>query len=149
MSEELIAHAFFDDGVTDDTKRMMVSALQRPGTEHPLKRIILDPALVSCKNLQDFVTESSRRFFTITGLPSTFLDKDVQFWSADEQYQSVKATVSSMRVVNDIAERGVALMDEYNKLHTNNEEQKQFLLLVVKEYRQRYPDRAKKTITMD
>jgi len=27
-----------------------------------------------------------------------------------------------MRVVNDIAERGVALMEEYNKLHTTNEE---------------------------
>jgi len=38
-----------------------------------------------------------------------------------------------MRVVNDIAEHGVALMDEYNKLHTTDEEQKQFLLLVVKD----------------
>jgi len=47
--------------------------------------------------------------------------------------------------VNDIAERGVALMDEY-KLHTTDEEQKQFLLLVVKEYRQRYPDRSMKTL---
>jgi len=51
-----------------------------------------------------------------------------------------------MRVVNDIAERGVALMDEYNKLHTTDEEQKQFLLLVVKEYHQWYPDRSKKTL---
>ena len=50
-----------------------------------------------------------------------------------------------MRVVNDIAERGVALMDEYNKLHTTDEEQKQFLLLVVKEYHQWYPDSSKKT----
>jgi adenylate/nucleoside-diphosphate kinase len=48
--------------------------------------------------------------------------------------------------VNDIAERGVALMNEYNKLHTNNEEQKQYLLLVVKEYRHRYPDRNKETL---
>ena len=149
LSEELIALAFFDDEVTDDTKRLMVNALRVPGTEHPLKRIVVDPTLVSIKNLQDFVTESSRRFFTITGLPSTFIDKDVALWSADADYQSVKNTVSHMRVVNDIAERGVALMDEYNKLHTNDEEQKQFLLLTVKEYRQRYPDRSKKTLAMD
>jgi len=48
---------------------------------------------------------------------------------------------SSMRIVNDIAERGVALVVEYNKLPTNNEDQK---LLDVKEYRQRYPDRNKR-----
>ena len=51
-----------------------------------------------------------------------------------------------MRVINDIAERGVALMDDYNKLHTTSEEQKQFLLLVVKEYRQHYSDQIKKTL---
>ena len=148
LSEELIALAFFDE-VSDDTKRLMVSALQAPGAEHPLKRITVDPTLVSSKNLKDFVTESSRRFFTITGLPSTFLNKDVKLWSADADYQFAKNTVSSMRVVNDIAERGVALMDEYNKLHTNDEEQKQCLLLIVKKYRQRFPDRAKNTLAMD
>jgi len=31
-------------------------------------------------------------------------------------------------------------MDEYNKLQANNEEQKQYLLLVIKEFRWRYPD---------
>ena len=46
-----------------------------------------------------------------------------------------------MRIVNDIAERGVGLVVEYNKLPTNNEDQK---LLDVKEYRQRYPDRNKR-----
>ena len=52
-----------------------------------------------------------------------------------------KTNASSIRVVNDTAERGVALMEEYNKLHTNNEEQKQYMLLAVKEFHQRYPHR--------
>ena len=68
MSEELIALAFFEDEVSDETKLLMVSALQAPGAEHLLKRITVDPTLVSSKNLEDFVAESSRRFFTITGL---------------------------------------------------------------------------------
>lgn len=51
-----------------------------------------------------------------------------------------------MKVVNDIAERGVALMDEYNRLHTNDEEQKQYLLLTVKDYRRRFPDTKKSTL---
>ena len=32
------------------------------------------------------------------------------------------------------------LMEEYNKLMTIDEEQKQYLLLLVKEYRKKYPD---------
>ena len=50
-----------------------------------------------------------------------------------------------MQVVNDIVGWRVFLMDEYSKLHTNDEEQKQFLL-VVKEHLQRYPDQVIKTI---
>jgi hypothetical protein len=50
-----------------------------------------------------------------------------------------------MRVVYDTTEQGAALMEEYNKLHTTTEEQKQYLLLLVKQYRQKYPDTKKST----
>ncbi|CAF4943899.1 unnamed protein product [Pieris macdunnoughi] len=46
---------------------------------------------------------------------------------------AAKKIVHSLRVVNDLAERGVALMEEYNKLMTTNEEQKKYWLLLVKE----------------
>ena len=146
LSEELVALAFFDDEVSNDTKHHMVTALQTSRAEHPLKRITVDPLTLGEKKLENFVTQNTNRFFSITGLPSSFLTKNIDLWSVDEDYQTVKNIVHSMRVINDIAERGVALMDDYNKLHTTSEEQKQFLLLVVKEYRQRYSDRTKKTL---
>lgn len=147
LSEELVAFAFFDDAVSLDTKRQMVEALHKTGGNgHPLKRITLDPAVICSKQLQDFVTENTMRFFTITGISSAFLQTDVDAWKTNDDYKTAQTTASSIRVINDIAERGVALMDEYNKLHTNNEEQKQFLLLIVKEFWQRYPDRNKQTL---
>mgnify|MGYP003492342303 FL=1 len=147
LSEELVAFAFFDDAVSHDTKRQMVEALHNTGgNEHPLKRITLDPTIISSKQLQYFVTENTQRFFTITGISSAFLQTDVESWKTNDDYNTDQTTVISIRVVNDIAERGVALMDEYNKLHTNNEDQKQFLLLIVKEFHQRYPDRNKQTL---
>lgn len=146
LSEELVALAFFDDGVSVHTKRQMVAALHKTGIEHPQKRITLDTAVINSKQLEDFVTDNTHRFFRITGIPVDFLKLDVDSWPTDENYTTAKAIVSSIRVVNDIAERGVALMEEYNKLHTNNEEQKQYLLLVVKNYRQRYPNRNKETL---
>lgn len=41
------------------------------------------------------------------------------------------------------------MVDEYNKLHNNNEEQKQFLLLVVEEYCQHYPDQSKNMLAIN
>lgn len=50
-----------------------------------------------------------------------------------------------MKTVNDIAERGFALVQEFNKLHTKDEDQFQYLLQNVKDFRQKYPDSKKST----
>jgi len=100
----------------------MVLSLQKPAAEHPVMRAKLDPPAVRAKQLEDFVTSNTHRFFNITGFSASFLDKDVEVWTEDEDYKSIRASVQCMRVVNDIAERGVALMQEYNKLHTTDEE---------------------------
>ena len=52
----------------------------------------------------------------------------------------------NMKVTNDLAERGVKLMEQYNKILTNDEQQKQYLLQIVKKFRSSLPDKNKKTI---
>lgn len=42
-------------------------------------------------------------------------------------------------VVNDVAERNVKLIEEYNTILTKDEDQKQYHLQVVNEYRKKYP----------
>lgn len=147
LSEELVALAFFDDNVSLATKKKMVSAIRNTiGDDDPPKRIALDPSQVQSKALEDFVTSNTLRFFQIMDLPHSFLDIDVDNWSTNDDYTSCKRAVVNLRVVNDLAERGVALMEEYNKIIVNDEQQKQFLLQVVKRYRQIYPDRNKDTL---
>ena len=51
-----------------------------------------------------------------------------------------------MKVVNDTAERGIALMQQYNSSLTKNEEQKQFLLRLVERHRKTFPSSAKSTL---
>ena len=84
---------FFDDNVSANTILKMTRALQKPGAEHPPKRTSVIPAQANSMQLHDFVTESILRFFNITGLPATFLEKDVDTWTWDEAYMSAKATV--------------------------------------------------------
>ncbi|BES89663.1 Hypothetical protein NTJ_02470 [Nesidiocoris tenuis] len=124
----------------------MVQALENEGQEDTLRRITIDSRVIEMSSLEDFVSQNTRKFFSITGLSPDFLEREVVTWESDPEYLHIKNIVSSMRVVNDIAERGIALMEEYNKLRTQNEEQKQYLLLTVKEFRKKFPDSRKSTL---
>lgn len=141
LSEELVALAFFDNEISIEIKQNMVTALNEDASDYSPKRINLNASHIGELNIEDFVTSNTLRFFIILGISSAFLKKD-------DDYKKSKNIVRSMRVVNDIAERGVALIEEYNKLITTNEEQKQFLLLVVKNYRQKYHNTKKSTLLL-
>ena len=54
--------------------------------------------------------------------------------------------MKKFRVVNDTAERGAKLFDDFNKLITNNEEEKQFLLQVVEANRKTVPTQTTQKI---
>jgi hypothetical protein len=55
--------------------------------------------------------------------------------------------VKSLKVVNDAAERGVALIQTFNGILTNQEEEKQFLLQVVEKHRHDFPNPNKTNFT--
>lgn len=129
---------FFDEEVTVEEKRLMVIALnERDGSEEPAKRIVpfTDP---ETKGLHDFVTKSTRKFFTILKLRAEFLDHDPSEWLNDDTYGESLKIVQSVKVVNDAAERGVALIQEFNSSITRSEEQKQFLLQVIENHRREF-----------
>ena len=105
LSELLAGFAFFDDDVSVEEKRLVVIALtENEGAEEPSKGItpFLEPQM---KGLPNFVMMSTARFFRILGLG--FLQNDPSEWEHDEQYQRNKEVVGSIKVVDDLAERGV------------------------------------------
>jgi len=51
-----------------------------------------------------------------------------------------------LKVINDHAERGVALVQRYNKILTKTKEQFQFLLQVVSQHQKKFPDSRKSPI---
>lgn len=67
-------------------------------------------------------------------------------WDENVDFQKGLEIVNTFRVTNDTAERGVKLMEEYNKVLTKNEEQKQYVLQVVEDYRRKYPNSLKTTV---
>ena len=89
----------------------------------------------STEGLNEFVTKSSLRLFRILELPDAFLEDDPSKWINHADYTRSQAICKSMKVVNDLAERGVALILHFNASITRDEEQKQYLLQVVKNHR--------------
>ena len=55
----------------------------------------------------------------------------------------MNTNVKLLKVVNDCAERGVALIQSYNGALTNDETQKQYLLQLVSRHRKLFPEPMK------
>jgi len=99
------------------------------------------------KKFEDFASEKSMTLFELMELPSAFLSVDPDLWEEQEDYQQAAETVRAMSVVNDHAERVVALAQELIGLITKDESQLQFLLQVVQQHRKAYPDSKKQTLS--
>lgn len=71
---------------------------------------------------------------------------DPASWDENISYLNAKETMKNLKVVNDTAERGVKLMQDFNGLLTADEEQREFILRCVQDHRRQYPDCRKETL---
>jgi hypothetical protein len=148
LSAELVGLAFFDAQVNVSTKRLMVKALEhQTEMDHDnAKRITVSLKSFQNMNLEDFVTAKSMALFEKLDLPGGLLQLDPEMWGENEDFKLASETLHAMKVVNDHAERGVALIQEFSCLITRDESQLQYLLQVVQEHRRAYPDSRKQTL---
>lgn len=62
------------------------------------------------------------------------MEKDPATWHEIDDYIQAQEFVSKLLIVNDIAERGIALMSRYNTVLTHQEDQKQFLIQAMEQH---------------
>ena len=79
-------------------------------------------------------------------VPRGSLEVDPEVWKEHDDFKASLELVQALKVVNEHAERGVALVLEYSGLLTQDEDQLQFLLQVVEEHRLAFPDSRKQTV---
>lgn len=150
LSEHLVALAFFDDRVSSETKLKMVQNLQRPRLPDTPRRVQLTDITVEPR-LENFVTERTSFFFDVLAeegkaKAKTFMEKSPDQWEQDGSYTELRDRAARLKVVNDTAERGIALMQTYNQTLTKDETQKQLLLRIVAEHRKQIPQPTKSAI---
>ena len=96
-----------------------------------------------------FINSKSSRFFDRFSIKTEFLDYDCDTWKKREDYTEGLNIVKNQRVVNDAAERAVHLAEDYIKINlVKKEDQVQYLLQVVSEFKKDFPDSNKKTLLM-
>lgn len=138
LLEETLGFAF-DPTVLFEEKRKMVEQQKLPSRQSD--REIPTKAILSfkSKNLSDFVTEATLHFFDRFSISPGFLSDDPSTWPTNEDYLDGTSFCRGLRVVNDLAERGVKLRSAFNNILTKDEEAKQYLLQVVENYRRQHP----------
>lgn len=145
LNEANIALSFFDDEVTTEMKRKMVANLTADGHPETPHRVKLDVKNILSAELCDFVTNNTYLFFetilneNITGISKKILTTDPETWDENEHYIAAKAIVKNLLVVNDIAERGVALITRFNAILTHQEKQKQYILHAMEQHYRELP----------
>jgi len=82
-------------------------------------------------SLDGWATGNTTTFLVTLGVLVCFMDVDPGEWPENKTYQNALAIVECLRVVNDIAERGVALAEEYTDKLTSDSDHKQAVYQVV------------------
>ncbi|GBN35816.1 hypothetical protein AVEN_136995-1 [Araneus ventricosus] len=146
LSEDLVALALFDNQVSHCIKKQMIKAMKEVNGKNLAKRPDIKLKNFMDMKFEDFVTKRSALLFNRMSLPDTFLHVDPQIWEHQEDYCKALKIIEGIPVVNDHAERGIALIKEFNGKITHFEDQLQFLLQVIEEHRRMYPDCKKQSL---
>ena len=150
LTEELILLSLFSPNTTKLEKQEIVKNLQdqnrskvfqnRHGNGHG--KPVLSKISAKAK-LSDFVGPSSWHFFEHLDIDTSFLSESQSDWEFNEAYNEARTKVKRLAVVNDPAERGVKLTQDF--LHTaKNENTYQNVLQVVEHHRKQNPNQRKK-----
>ena len=98
-------------------------------------------------SLEVFVDKSSWLIFNLCGIEGKpdWLKIPSQHWQEFEDFRKMNTFVQNLPVINDSAERGMALIKSFID-NVRSEEDRQDLIQVIQNYRQKLTDLSKDTL---
>lgn len=142
LSDELIGLALFSDKVTSVEKAAIVEGMKNEAGRRLVKANA--SILNNETSLGDFASKRTVNTLRMLNIKVSFLQLPIEIWRENCDYVQGKQKVHGLRVVNDTAERGVKLFEEFNRLLTKNEEEKQIILQIVEHNRKCIPTEPNK-----
>lgn len=80
--------------------------------------------------LADLISQRSQKLFKKFRIEVEFLKVYPDTQSECAEYQKTKEVIKNFKVINDVAEKGIKLVQKYEKSVCKDKDQKQFLLQV-------------------
>ena len=149
LTPEAVMFSLVSNKVSTDEKSRMASKLLTLKSTIPSSYKLEKPKfpIVEEKtDLVDLLSSHSFKFFTILGLDSSWLEKNPDKWEEDKDYVVAKEFVKTVKVTNDVAERGVKMAADYATLLTKDDSNRDMLLQGVDRSRRNHPNFQKKTL---
>ena len=146
---EVVMFSLFSAKVSEDEKARIACKLLKLSKPESYKlQKPKFPTVDEKTKLVDLVTPESYKFFEILGLDCDWLKKNPDSWEECESFVEAKQFVTTVKVVNDTAERGVKLAADYATILTEDEDMRAMILQGVEKNRQKYPDFKKNTLNI-
>ena len=84
--------------------------------------------------------------FNLLELPWDWLCLDPNHWELDQSFITLRDYIRTVKVTNDVAERGVKLIADYATILTQDDHMRELLLHGVERNRQMYPNFKKSVL---
>ncbi|GBM85416.1 hypothetical protein AVEN_114591-1 [Araneus ventricosus] len=149
LTEECAVFSLFSNRLSSSERQLIARTLLRipPPKEFESERVHPTfPIFNHSTKLSSLIGPKSWFLFHSMGIGAEWLGKPVSEWYNDPNYQEAETYVRHVKVVNDLSERDVKLMQDFSTSVTNDETQKQFLLQVVDYHRKQTPNFQKETL---
>lgn len=131
VSDELVGLSIFSEQISLEEKSKIINSMLNK--DYQEKRCVRGDAATLNRNvnLSQLTNKRSKYILNDLKISTSFFSLPPEYWSTNADYIAGKQIVLNLKVINDTAERGIKLFDEYNKVLTNNEEEKQLVLQII------------------
>ena len=149
LTPEVVVFSLFSSKMSMDMKSRMASKLLTFQASIPESYKLEKPKfpMVDKKTeLVDLLTPHCFKFFSILGLGYQWLAKNPDLWEEEQEFRAARDFVKTVKVTNDIAERGVKIASDYAHILTKDDKIRSMILQGVEMCRKKYPNFYKKTL---
>ena len=142
LTEELVPFSLFSNKISNEEKKIIANQIVKYHKNDQSNKFKSPgkPIFPLCKintNLVSLIGPSSFLIFSFTDNDANmnWLSQPVSSWDKNDNFNELATAIRNLKVVNDCAERGVKLIEDYAKCITKNENSRQDLLQLVEKER--------------
>jgi hypothetical protein len=145
VTEECAVFSLFSKRIMDSERQQIARKLLRTTCPEEFEKgQPIFPSLKQSTKLIDLIGPQSWFLFRNISIGFKWLAEPVNQWELDTDYQEAEMFIRHIKVVNDLSERAVKLIQDFSRTITTDENQRQYLMQVVEHHRRLIPNFKKR-----